>query len=674
MEVRLIELLKQTDRIHIHNDSPTERAHHFGFSVYAETFAKIIADRSNQTPLTIAINGAWGSGKTSLMRSIRELLIDTTREVEGIDDPIFRPCRTVWFNAWKYSTQDAILIALVEEIVGQMMSEDFPRQRLDQMRLADGGLDWSRISTSVEDLVNRTDSDDSSRLFSSDTSLLKNLPVLREFERFLDSLVTWSITGVASRQRPDSFSDTEGALVFFIDDLDRCEPTRVARVLETVKLFMDRPGCVFVLGMDSEIVEKAVKAQYQAIEGFDEHAYMDKIVQLQFNLPPIRPEHIQGYIREDLVDDRGDHNPILRYLETVSEAVEANPRTVKRFLNTFAIQRSLAERRGFLKDGVMDEDLLAKWIIISFSFEKFSDRALQRPLLIAEVQDMVRKMDPEVGEPVTASDVPPHLMEFLQDRRLVSLLRNGKPFPSDEEQISVYTHLSESTQPRRQVVEPFRPGAGESTDGMISVSKGKFLAGEMNRTAFTDSFEIDVYPVTSRQYQRFRDAAGYIHIPEHWVDGAYPAEKADHPVVNVNFEDAVAYASWAGKRLPTEQEWEKAARGPNGRVYPWGNTFNRQNCNSVESSTQDTIEVTAYPNGASQYGIYDLCGNVWEWAATNVFPDRDDAKVLRGGSWASPKENVMGTTRAYEKSDKRRRDVGFRCVRDVEENEANESR
>lgn len=660
----MIDRLKQTDRIHIHNDSPAERAHHFGFSVYAETFAKIIADRSNQTPLTIAINGAWGSGKTSLMRSIRELLVDITREVDGAEDPVFRPCRTVWFNAWKYSSQDAILIALVEEIVGQMMSEEFPRQRLDQMRLSDGGLDWSRISTTVADLVQEADTPDLKGMLSSDTSLLKNLPLLREFERFLDRLIGWSITGVASHHRPDAFSDTDGALVFFIDDLDRCQPTRVARVLETVKLFMDRPGCVFVLGMDSEIVEKSIKAQYRGIEGFDEHAYMDKIVQLQFNLPPIRPEHIQGYIREDLVDDRFEQNPILRYLETVSEAVEANPRTVKRFLNTFAIQRSLAERRGFLKDGVMDEDLLAKWIIISFSFEKFSERALQRPLLIAEVQDIVRDID--LDAPASADHVPPHLAEFLEDRRLVSLLKHGKPFPSDEEKISVYTHLSESTQPRRAATETFASAAVESPDGMITVSRGKFLAGEMNRTAFAEAFEIDVYPVTNRQYQRFRDATGHQAVPEHWEDGAYPVGKADHPVVNVNHADAAAYAKWAGKRLPTEQEWEKAARGPNGRVYPWGNSFNRSNCNNVEAGVHDTTEVTAYPNGASQYGVYDLCGNVWEWTDTNVFPDREDAKVLRGGSWASPKENVMGTTRAYEKAERRRRDVGFRCVRDLD--------
>ena len=661
----MIEQLKETDRIQIHNDSPAERAHHFGFSVYAETFAKIIADRSNQTPLAIAINGAWGSGKTSLMRSIRELLVDITREVDtaGGDD-VYRPCRTVWFNAWKYSTQNAILVALVEEIVSQMMDEDFPRQRLEQMRRSDGGLDWSRIAGSLDDLVQRPDAPDLPNLVTNDASLLRNLPMLREFERFLDRLINWSITGSSPGRR--SFADTDGALVFFIDDLDRCQPNRVARVLETVKLFMDRPGCVFVLGMDSEIVEKAVKAQYLSIEGFDEHGYMDKIIQLQFNLPPIRPEHIQGFIKEELLDANLGQHPILRYLETVSETVSANPRTVKRFLNTFSIQRSLAERRGFLKEGLMDEDLLAKWIIISFSFEEFSERALQRPLLIAEVQDTIKELD--LGNQVIAGvDLPPHLREYLEDRRLVGLLSRGTLFPSDEESISVYTHLSASTQPRRTLPSDFRVVSSQAAEGMVLVPAGKFLMGDVSRASTLGAYEIDLYPVTNRQFQRFRDETGYLHVPSHWRDGAYPAEKADHPVVNVSIEDCVAYSNWAKKRLPTEHEWEKAARGPSGRKFPWGNAFNRQNCNNLELGLHDTSEVAAFPNGVSQYGVYDMSGNAWEWTATPVRPDNEEARVIRGGSWASPKEGVQATTRGYERVGRRRRDLGFRCVKDVAE-------
>ena len=659
----MIESLKKTKRISIHNDSPADRAHHFGFSVYAETFAKIIADRSNRTPLTIAINGAWGSGKTTLMRTIRDTLTEISREVDQVgSDDVFRRCRTVWFNAWKYSNRDAILVALVEEIVAQMMSEGFPRQRLEQMQTSEGRLDWSRISRSADDLLKKSGTPDLQGVLKSDTALLRNLPLLREFEQFLDRLIGWSITGQQSMSEP--FDDSEGVQVFFIDDLDRCQPNRVARVLETVKLFMDRPGCVFVLGMDNEIVEKAVKAQYQTIEGFDEHAYMDKIIQLQFNLPPIRPEHIQRFIQDELVGGTME-SPIVRYLKDVSETVESNPRTVKRFLNTFAIQRSLAETRGFLRDGVMDEDLLAKWIILSFAFEKFAGRAIQRPLLIAELQEAILERQ-ESQEMVGDGNLhPPHLREFLEDQRLVNLLKRGKTFPSDEEKISVYTHLSVSAQPQRVEEDPVEEEA-ESTEGMIRVERGKFLMGDLNRAVSVESFEIDLYPVTNRQYGRFVEESGYQQLPEHWRDGIYPPGKADHPVVNVNKEDAMAYAAWAGKRLPEEQEWEKAARGRNGRTYPWGNAFNRFNCNNQELGFNGTTSVTQFANGASQYGCYDLCGNVWEWTDTNVF-ENDEAKVIRGGSWANPREGLRTTTRAYERAERRRRDLGFRCARDVKD-------
>jgi len=657
----VIEALKKTKRIIIHNDSPADRSEHFGFSVYAETFAKLIADRANKTPLTVAINGEWGSGKTSLMYAIRDMLQRISTDVDSAGgDNVFRRCRTVWFNAWKYSSKDAILVALVEEIVAQLMSEGFPRQRLDHMRQEGGKLDWSRISNAMDDLVRTSDSTDFTGILKSDSGLLRNLPLLREFERFLDRLIGWSITGQTRSTKDASFDDAEGVLVFFIDDLDRCQPNRVAQVLETIKLFMDRPGCVFVIGMDIDIVEKAVKAQYQRIESFDEHAYMDKLVQLQFNLPPLRPEHIQGFIRE-VLDGAPTENPILRYLEDVSETVEANPRTVKRFINAFSIQRSLAETQGFLQNGTMDEDLLAKWIIMSFAFEKFADRAIQRPLLISEMQEAIEA----TREDGTAQLSPPYLREFLEDQRLVKLLQRGKPFPSDEEGISVYTHLSASTQPRRASQEDPGDGAVEGTDGMIRIESGPFLMGDVNRSSLLKAFDIDIYPVTNRQFKLFLEKTGHTHVPEHWRDNTYAPDLANHPVVNVSWQDANAYAKWLGKRLPTEQEWEKSARGPDGRVYPWGNAFNHFNCNCRELGLRGTTDVTQFHSGVSLYGCYDMSGNVWEWTSSNVFPENDEAKVIRGGSWANTREEVKATTRAYERSERRRRDVGFRCGREV---------
>ena len=537
----MIEALKQTKRILIHNDSPADHSRHFGFSVYAETFAKLIADQANQTPLTVAINGAWGSGKTSLMRSIRETLQEISQDIDLAGrDSVFRRCRTVWFNAWKYSGKDAILVALVEEILAQLMAEGLPRQHLAQMQQDDGKLDWARISQSIDGLAKTSGTADLTGVLKSDSALLRNLPLLREFERFLDQLIGWSIRGTANGQ--SDYSDSDGVLVFFIDDLDRCQPNRVAQVLETIKLFMDRPGCVFVIGMDIEIVEKAVKAQYQRIENFDEHAYMDKLVQLQFNLPRLLPEHIEGFIREELIGE-GTQNPILRYLEDVAETLKPNPRTVKRFLNTFAIQRSLAETQGFLDSGVMDEDLLAKWIIISFAFEKFAERTIQRPLLIAELQEAIRQRE---GDEPAGHLAPPHVREFLEDQRLVNLLERGKPFPGEEEDIVVYTHLTASTQHRR-VGSEFEESDGEATEGMVRIVAGEFLVGDVNRSATLDGFDLDIYPVTNRQYQRFIEATDYVHIPEHWRDGSYDPDKAKELLTEAGYPEDCQFVGYRAR-------------------------------------------------------------------------------------------------------------------------------
>ncbi|BCM70566.1 hypothetical protein EASAB2608_05900 [Streptomyces sp. EAS-AB2608] len=111
------------------------------------------------------------------------------------------------------------------------------------------------------------------------------------------------------------------------------------------------------------------------------------------------------------------------------------------------------------------------------------------------------------------------------------------------------------------------PGDGKL---MILVEEGIYLAGAENRALWLDSYRIDVYPTTNEDYERFVRATGH-QPPQHWPSGHCPANLATHPVVWVTWHDATAYARWAGKALPTAQQWEKAARGPRGRIYPWGN-------------------------------------------------------------------------------------------------------
>ncbi len=151
-------------------------------------------------------------------------------------------------------------------------------------------------------------------------------------------------------------------------------------------------------------------------------------------------------------------------------------------------------------------------------------------------------------------------------------------------------------------------------------------------------FAIAQLPVTNALYACFHQATG-THMPVTW-GGAFPAAIADHPVVDINWNEAQALCAWLRRetgqrwRLPTEAEWEKTARGTDGRVFPWGNDFEPDYCNVKESSTGQTTPVGSYQSGASPYGVLDLAGNVWEWTQSLQAPYPYDADDGRNGTEA----------------------------------------
>jgi formylglycine-generating enzyme required for sulfatase activity len=187
---------------------------------------------------------------------------------------------------------------------------------------------------------------------------------------------------------------------------------------------------------------------------------------------------------------------------------------------------------------------------------------------------------------------------------------------------------------------------------MISIPAGEFIMGsEIGRDderpahrVYLDAYELDRYEVTNAQYRRFLLATG-ARPPRYWTDAAYPTDQADYPVVGVSWDDADAYCRWAGKRLPTEAEWEKACRGTDGRVYPWGQAWEPKRANvdaagwDFGGATQDGAAATVWDaawarlalppgspgptlqpvgshlDGASPYGVLDMVGNASEWVA-----------------------------------------------------------
>jgi formylglycine-generating enzyme required for sulfatase activity len=195
-------------------------------------------------------------------------------------------------------------------------------------------------------------------------------------------------------------------------------------------------------------------------------------------------------------------------------------------------------------------------------------------------------------------------------------------------------------------------------------------------TVILPGYEMACFPVTVAEYACFV-RAGYPE-PAMWQK---QQNKLDHPVIAVTWHDAVAYAAWvawqAGEawRLPSEAEWEKAARGTDARIYPWGDAFDQERCNTNESGIKSTTPVGSYPTGASPYGIQDMAGNVWEWTSSRYVPypytipvEREDvhsseSRVLRGGSWSYSARNARAACRDLDLPSNFRGSLGFRMVR-----------
>lgn len=721
------------------------------FTPYIRTLIRVIQSPTTSTPLTIGVFGTWGSGKTSLMRMVHNGLPESFQKV--------------WFDAWKYDKEDALWRALLLQVLTKVRSlaesaqpknkeeikskekaldalndlegslyrsverEQLGELQVNWMELMKGSLETAihvgialvpglRIAQAVlEEAGKKTVTEDPGGLLKAfereKTKIYSDQ--LRSLEQFQGKF-KWLVDQLI-RQRHTK-------LVVFIDDLDRCMPEKAIAVLEAIKLFLDVEGCVFVLGLDQDVIARGVELKYRELgltdEGnekphflIDGARYLEKIIQLPFQIPPIEPEDMTKYVK-NLVKDWSDE----ACSEVFAEGLGDNPRQIKRAVNVFLLLSALAQERAEKLQGRIKPVRLAKVVVIQNVFPELYQILKRTPRLLRDLEVYYRNTSTSVEEGTALSEKetirtpqkiepPPILVAYITQpaiRRILTIHPVDKAdanfFDLPPEELRLYFTLTRRAEAPQAIQMEIPKKLFEPQ--MVIIPAGSFLmgsTGEQIDTLVKDGMDKDFvniegpqhklelpeflvgkYPVTNLDYQAFVRESNQMP-PSHWKGTDYPEDKSDDPVVNVSFHDAVAYCDWLSKitgknyRLPSEAEWEKAARGTDGRIYPWGDHWDQKLGNTKEGSIGDTTPVGNYsPRGDSPYGCADMIGNVWEWTRSlyekypyNPEDGREDLsgnghRVLRGGSFRDFRRGAHCAVRNRGNPNSRYGSIGFRIV------------
>jgi formylglycine-generating enzyme required for sulfatase activity len=698
-------------KTYIVNDQPTEKDA-LDFTPYVETLADII--QTGNTPLTIGVFGGWGSGKTSLMKMVKNDLPNNFT--------------VAWFDAWKYDKDETLWRAFLLNVLFAVEKKSGETEELKTLKtMLYRGLELEKTGGVTIDLA-KLGAKVAEGAIQIGLSFIPPLATLAEMAKELQKSGLGNVAGgfesaiqhertkiyVEQVRSLEQFQEkfatliqsyiSPQRLVVFVDDLDRCLPEKAIQVLEAIKLFLDVKDCVFVLGIDQDVIARGIEMKYKdvkdrqdadgkphfTIEGIK---YLEKIIQLPFQIPPVEQSDMGEFVQN--LSTEWPHEECPRIF---ADGLGDNPRQIKRTVNTFFMLWKLAQKREKKLQGKVKPVRLAKVVAIQTAYPDLYNFLLKdEPRYLRSLEDYYREeavADYKSQEDKTKDSIikrpepAPALVPFLSRRgasAVRKILTQKEPEVEDADfatlspdELRLYFTLTARAEVPQPTPPPVEAARLVFEPQMVRIPAGKFLMGSTpeqitqpvkdgadkdwvqneihQHTVELSEYSIGKYPITDREYQAFIMDAKH-QPPRGWDGDQFPAEKGSHTVVNVSWEDASAYCKWLTEKtkknycLPTEAEWEKAARGEDGRVYSWGNTFDSKNANTREANIGDTSDVGKFsPQGDSPYGCADMAGNVWEWCNDwfdeNEYkhrtgkntkdpqgPEKGQSRVLRGGSF-----------------------------------------
>jgi hypothetical protein len=650
----------------------------FGFYTYAEKLCRLAL--IGDSPLTIGVFGPAGCGKTSLLH-----LIVTALEKQSKAEN--HPILILWFDAAQHvRTASTIPQALLLQALATFKSLDLAPEDTQQL------TDWETHLTTATDLGALADT-----FPATFARWINDFVTAREgrlviFIDGLDGCPAECALDVLETAR--HFLSVRGSLCFLATDHDRLNASLNARY-------------------------GAPATEANAVP--DIHTpCLDRLVQVTFTLPPLLAAHSDAFLAHLAPDlpNEACHvlavglppNPrhlkrglnALRLRQALAQPVQGEMEALNPILLAKIVV--LQERYPELNAVLAEHPCLLQELELHIRNPQPTSngaalpgtKSLPLPLARYAADPVLTRVLGTAG-PITTSfaHLAPH--ELHACLGLVGCARDPDRQVWDDLLSGNIAHLQAAVEIARQCQPAYsyalvrfmhreqpasiaqrlsaglalgRLGDPRDFTETVIIAAGDFLCGEEKQPRALSAYRIGRYPVTQAQYAEFLQANPEIpapYIDEDWArvynwdpeKRTYPEGRSNQPVVLITWDEAVAYCTWAGGRLPTEEEWERAARGTDGRNYPWGESFNLVRANTRESGLGGPTPVGIFVEGESPSGVLDMAGNVWEWTANG---HDENTEILRGGAWSFPAESAQTYVSERSLPHNRSHAIGFRVV------------
>ncbi|MFC4115836.1 KAP family P-loop NTPase fold protein [Nonomuraea zeae] len=344
------------------SDAPADwRGDLLQFRRYVDPLVSVITNPRTQTPFTIGVYGTWGSGKSTLLGMVDQRLLDRHGE-EFV---------RVHFNPWVHRRESEMLLPLLNALHNALNQDPGHRFADTVKRLGD-----IILNLAADEILKRVNLGG-----ASVEKIGKLAQQYAEMRGQVDSQ-TGRLRGLLQKEA-DRLAEKGRRIVFFIDDLDRCEPDQIIDVLESIKLFLDLKNVFVLIALSKEVVDRGVSVKYQPF-GFPDHAaiaddYLDKIIQLPLHLYPLGPAEVGGFIRGSLLGDLA-----VRHVATLESIVVPNPRKIKRVLNLLRVTEAIIEGTPGLDD--LHMDLVVRLVVLRIQSPELFTHVVRQPALLVALE------------------------------------------------------------------------------------------------------------------------------------------------------------------------------------------------------------------------------------------------------------------------------------------------